>query len=186
MTMNSRRNIEDLSADDLLKQFEEPRRKKRKIAVEQLDSDESEDGSIRPGRVSGDSEGSDDEEESEDEGSGTNSDSEEEGGATVEDGSESDSQFNAEDGASNFQPLEDSSRIKLPSRTRFPTERSLKQANLRASGFAELGASKALVGSLAAMSIRTPTEVQAACIPPLLEGPSKFQYNGHNLTDNAL
>ena len=172
--MNSRRNIEDLSADDLLKQFEEPRRNRRKIAAEQLDPDESEDGPTRPGRGSGDSEEGDDGEESEDEFSGTNSGSEEEGGDAVEDGSESDPQSNAEDGASNFQSLEDSSRIKLPSRTRLPTERSSKQANLRASGFANLGASKALVGSLAAMSIRTPTEVQAACIPPLLAGAPKF------------
>jgi ATP-dependent RNA helicase DDX49/DBP8 len=39
--------------------------------------------------------------------------------------------------------------------------------------FASLGISARLQASLAAMSIRTPTEVQAACIPPLLAG----QYN---------
>ena len=36
--------------------------------------------------------------------------------------------------------------------------------------FADLGASKALVASLGTMSIRHPTEVQTACIPPLLAG----------------
>lgn len=38
--------------------------------------------------------------------------------------------------------------------------------------FASLGVSKTLVASLATMSIRAPTEVQAACIPPLLAGES--------------
>lgn len=38
--------------------------------------------------------------------------------------------------------------------------------------FASLGISAPLQASLAAMSIRTPTEVQAACIPPLLAGQS--------------
>ena len=36
--------------------------------------------------------------------------------------------------------------------------------------FSELGASKSLIASLASMSIRKPTPVQCACIPPLLEG----------------
>ena len=36
--------------------------------------------------------------------------------------------------------------------------------------FHELGVSKVLVASLTKMSIRKPTEVQAACIPPLLAG----------------
>lgn len=36
--------------------------------------------------------------------------------------------------------------------------------------FLDLGVHPSLVVSLAAMSIRTPTPVQAACIPPLLKG----------------
>lgn len=36
--------------------------------------------------------------------------------------------------------------------------------------FSSLGISTALQSALAAMSIRTPTPVQAACIPPLLAG----------------
>jgi len=36
--------------------------------------------------------------------------------------------------------------------------------------FPDLGVSKQIASALAAMSIRRPTEVQAACIPPLLAG----------------
>ena len=36
--------------------------------------------------------------------------------------------------------------------------------------FTDLGVSKQIVSAMAAMSIRRPTEVQAACIPPLLAG----------------
>ena len=36
--------------------------------------------------------------------------------------------------------------------------------------FAELGVIASLVASLSSMSIRVPTPVQAACIPPLLDG----------------
>ena len=38
------------------------------------------------------------------------------------------------------------------------------------STFAELGVSSSLVSAMNSMSIRTPTEVQAVCIPPLLDG----------------
>ena len=36
--------------------------------------------------------------------------------------------------------------------------------------FASLGVNRWLVGSLAAMAIRRPTPIQAACIGPILEG----------------
>lgn len=35
-----------------------------------------------------------------------------------------------------------------------------------------MGISSVLVSALAKMSIKTPTEIQAACIPPLLQGKS--------------
>ena len=38
------------------------------------------------------------------------------------------------------------------------------------SSFAQLGISAPLQAALKAMSIRSPTEVQAACIPPLMSG----------------
>ena len=36
--------------------------------------------------------------------------------------------------------------------------------------FAEMGVSSSLVSAMNKMSIHTPTEIQAACIPPLLDG----------------
>lgn len=43
------------------------------------------------------------------------------------------------------------------------------------STFASLGVSKPLQAALSSMSIRTPTEVQVACIPPLLTGEFKLK-----------
>lgn len=40
--------------------------------------------------------------------------------------------------------------------------------------FASLGVEPFLVRALAAMAIRKPTAVQAACIPPILKGPLTF------------
>ncbi|EJD01662.1 P-loop containing nucleoside triphosphate hydrolase protein [Fomitiporia mediterranea MF3/22] len=61
----------------------------------------------------------------------------------------------------------DSSRISLQSKPRIPTLPK-STASKSIASFADLGASKALVASLASMSIRSPTEVQVVCIPPLL------------------
>lgn len=36
--------------------------------------------------------------------------------------------------------------------------------------FSEMGVASSLVSAMSQMSIRTPTEIQAACIPPLLDG----------------
>jgi superfamily II DNA/RNA helicase len=41
--------------------------------------------------------------------------------------------------------------------------------------FVSLGIDKWLVDSLSAMAIRKPTPIQAACIQPILEGPSPRQ-----------
>ena len=49
--------------------------------------------------------------------------------------------------------------------------------------FADLGASKVLVSALTTMSIRHPTEVQAACIPPLLAGMNYASANRPVLID---
>lgn len=164
------RNLEELSADDLLKQMEEPRRKRRKIAEDQLDSDEGEDGPIRIGNVDDEQgESSDDEDLSE-----TDEANESGGGGVDGEGEDSGEELDAFDGHSNVQLMEETSRVLLSSRTRsLAVKAPDKPKAPKASGFAELGASKALIASLATMSIRTPTEVQAACIPPLLAGESK-------------
>lgn len=70
------------------------------------------------------------------------------------------------------EPSSVSSRLRLPSRKTDEDRRILKpQAPSKPSvTFSSLGVSRILDSALAKMSIRTPTEVQAACIPPLLEG----------------
>lgn len=45
----------------------------------------------------------------------------------------------------------------------------------RPTSFASLGVSPDLQSALSTISIRTPTEVQAACIPPLLSGASELK-----------
>jgi hypothetical protein len=45
-----------------------------------------------------------------------------------------------------------------------------RNSTKESSNFIELGVHPSLVTSLAAMSIRKPTSVQASCIPPLLKG----------------
>lgn len=165
------RNLEELSADDLLKQMEEPRRKRRKIAEDQLDSDEGEDGPIRIGNVDDEQGESSDDEDLSDRDEANDSD----GGGVDGEGEDSGEELDAFDGHSNVHLTEETSRVPLPSRTRSLAPKAPdKRDSSKASGFAELGASKALIASLATMSIRTPTEVQAACIPPLLAGESQL------------
>lgn len=59
----------------------------------------------------------------------------------------------------------------LEDQSRFSNAQSPKlQESLAAATFSSLGISAPLQAALKNMSIRLPTEVQAACIPPLLEG----------------
>ncbi|KAL6298762.1 DEAD-domain-containing protein [Sparassis latifolia] len=64
-----------------------------------------------------------------------------------------------------------SSRINFVPRTaRVVPPDAPKAAVFRPSTFASLGVSSALVDALSKISIRVPTEIQTACIPPLLQG----------------
>ena len=67
-----------------------------------------------------------------------------------------------------------SSRISIvPRAETTPTAvRQETQATPVSTSFASLGISPILLKALSSMSIRAPTEVQAACIPPLLQGKS--------------
>lgn len=68
-----------------------------------------------------------------------------------------------------------SSRLSfLPRAAKMPHLHTSKPAisPARPSTFASLGISSALLSALSKMSIRVPTEIQAICIPPLLQGES--------------
>jgi ATP-dependent RNA helicase DDX49/DBP8 len=65
--------------------------------------------------------------------------------------------------------LEDHSRFSnRETTTRFPKPQATFPA--KSCTFSSLGLSAALQAALNSMSIKLPTEIQAACIPPLLEG----------------
>ena len=54
------------------------------------------------------------------------------------------------------------------------------------STFLSLGVSLPLQASLSSMSIRTPTEVQAACIPPLLHGKFPLNFGNEHVFNTCL
>ncbi|KAH8830791.1 ATP-dependent rRNA helicase RRP3 [Flagelloscypha sp. PMI_526] len=124
MPLNTRRRIDDLTADDLLQLSEDRPLKRHKFSV------------------------SDDEQE-------------------PEETQDSDSDDSEDDGLDRHNPPNNISRMTgLPSKQKqellSPTSTDIT--------FASLGVSKPLQAALASMSIRHPTEVQTACIPPLLSG----------------
>jgi ATP-dependent RNA helicase DDX49/DBP8 len=154
-----------LTTDDLLRRQEEPARKKLKITLgfdgldgtgselgdetsdsEERLNDELQRGARRDRKNTGDEEDDDVLVEGEDEESLTSGDSDSEFSFTLDGKNRSDFR-----------------RVK----TRPISQRPPKSLGTT---FASLGISAPLQASLTAMSIRTPTEVQAACIPPLLAG----------------
>lgn len=169
MARHNSRDIEELSADELLKQTEEPMRKRRKI-------DDHPDEEFRG------LEGSQElEDEDEDEGMKNQKD---ESGDEDSDSEDYDAERDYRKSMSrpSFIAQGPSRMSSSLARKKNSTEvTSVKPEKPKVTSFAELGVSKILVSSLAAMSIRSPTEVQAACIPPLLEGQcskvfTMFQY----------
>ncbi|THH13573.1 hypothetical protein EW146_g6661 [Bondarzewia mesenterica] len=152
-----------LTTDDLMRRQEEPQPKRRKQTPNEVDSSEDQEG--EEGEVSLD-EGSDeerleyvsDEEDVEQDGEGSEP---EEG------------QMKRVQRAARLWDTTDdpsSSRIqKIPKPTKaHPTP--LKTDVPKRSTFSSLDISTPLINTLSKMSIRAPTEVQTACIPPLLAG----------------
>lgn len=70
--------------------------------------------------------------------------------------------------------MEDSGRLKMSRTNQISTRtRGLAQTSMHSiKSFNDIGISSALEAALHRMSIYTPTEVQSACIPPILAGPS--------------
>lgn len=64
-----------------------------------------------------------------------------------------------------------SSRISIVPKASLALARTpLTTQTEKASSFLSFGISSALLGALYKMSIKAPTEIQAACVPPLLQG----------------
>jgi len=69
-------------------------------------------------------------------------------------------------------PFEDQGRVNFSLKRELKAKDDLSLASREnvAGSFAEMGVAPPLHSALARMSIRVPTEIQAACIPPLLAG----------------
>jgi len=139
-----------LTTDDLMHRQEKPDRKR----LRRVENSGSSEGSSRQS----------DEDQSEAE-------------TEPEDRGESDSEADLEDDEDDVD-LEDETSCTSPSQpNRFSFSRkprtqlaASEPSKLPPSTFSSLGVSPPLQAALSSMSIRTPTEVQAACIPPILAG----------------
>ncbi|KAG5646588.1 hypothetical protein DXG03_002892 [Asterophora parasitica] len=165
-----------LSADDLLRRHEEPRSKKARLSV-QLDSDSDEESLDGSGAA----------EVREDEDEGSSEDEEEEEGDEEErdvDGTEAGERYPVdEDDEDEDEDDQPGIIAQVEVQDRFGSSLERKKQNIskahtqpapqpppKPTSFTSLGLSAQLETALSSMSIRTPTEVQAACIPPLLSG----------------
>jgi ATP-dependent RNA helicase DDX49/DBP8 len=158
-----------LTTDDLMRMQEDgPARKRRKEEFSLAEEDDSDSELELPERHihreadkgfnDAESESGESEEEEEEEKSSMASDPEQDEHPTII------HTLPDEDGVS-------SSRISIVPRTSLPTPRKpLTAPANQPISFAAMGISSALLAALAKMSIRTPTEIQAASIPPLLQG----------------
>lgn len=149
----------ELSADDLLRRQELRPTKRRRLSVEEEESglrartsdldESSSEGEAEVNDVSGDGEDSEHEEE--------------EDGEDIEIPKHLDHNERSRMAAP-------PSRMSIKSRIDPIKSGHTPKSTPIIPTFSELGASKSLISSLASMSIRKPTPVQCACIPPLLEG----------------
>ncbi|KAF9058134.1 P-loop containing nucleoside triphosphate hydrolase protein [Panaeolus papilionaceus] len=154
---------EDISLDDLLRRQDEPPRKKRRLSEEPVELDESasDDSGSFSARNSGDEE---DSQRSEDESS-------EEDGSDNQDSDAGSGDENQELTQESSLPTHDRLGISTSARINASKSQLSTSEQTARPSFAALGISKPLQTALKSMSIKVPTEVQAACIPPLLAGP---------------
>ncbi|KAH9938315.1 P-loop containing nucleoside triphosphate hydrolase protein [Fomitopsis serialis] len=164
-----------LTTDELMRMQELPARKKFKQQIvdpDHSDGEESIQGHVAASRSesgpSSELEGSDGEEDAE----GQRLDDDEENEEDSKDTESSEEEqyappTNWDDADSRF----GLSRMTVVSRSSKPTQpEAPKPARTRPTSFESLGISSALLNALTKMSIKSPTEIQAACIPPLLAG----------------
>lgn len=162
-----------LTTDDLLRLQDNLDRKRPRLAAHTItrrrdDSDAEYDSASNFG-------GSEKASESGDESPNGNREQDDEDKDKDESENESRSGSEDEDEESSIPPMDsafESSRISvLPRSAAQNNPGSTKPpASPAATSFSSLGISSALLNALSKMAIRTPTEVQAACIPPLLQG----------------
>ncbi|GLB33747.1 putative DEAD box helicase family protein [Lyophyllum shimeji] len=168
-----------LSADDLLRKLEEPRRKKARLSLlTESDSDDAPFGKVKANRTeSRDGDSSDEERSIDDDENDEDDDEEDDEGEGDDDHDDDDDDADADEADANPRELlvvQDRFGSSLKSRQQNQFKETTQPTESKAVTFTSLGISGPLQAALSSMSIRTPTEVQAACIPPLLAvlGPS--------------
>lgn len=154
----------DLSIDDLLRmQDYGPVRKRRRedFVRADLHSDEDEGSGSSGSDSTGEEEAEGVEDGSDESSDDGGEDSDEASGSDVE-AAQPDLQPEPEDAFS---------RVSILPRTSHTVPRNtLTTPPILPASYTSMGISSALLSSLNKMSIKTPTEIQAACIPPLLAG----------------
>lgn len=158
--MTAESSLKNITVDDLLRQQEGPLRKKRRLSESEASNSEDE------GSESGSSSGHHTRSYSKDDNEGQFLKSEDEDGEPSQNKT-SLSELNVDDRLGSFE------RVKSP-------KRQISTSTSSKSSFASLGISPQLQGALKSMSIKAPTEVQSACIPPLLAG--KYVYSASRYT----
>ncbi|EKM49202.1 uncharacterized protein PHACADRAFT_214474 [Phanerochaete carnosa HHB-10118-sp] len=171
--MTNRRRA--LTTDDLMHMQEDgPARKRRKgelVPGDDGDSDSELKFSPR-GTTRWNYEEGSEEESGEDSGSGSDSSEDEDEEDEKDEGSESDSADDTRPPIPNLSDEDDisSSRMSIIPRTLLAIPRKLLTVPVKHSAsFAAMSISSPLLAVLNKMSIRAPTEIQAACIPPLFQ-----------------
>lgn len=164
--MTTKHKIKALSVDDLLKQQEGPTRKKRRLSESNVSSEPEGSGSS--------------EEQSESDSGGSSDDSLP--GVWDDDDDDNDDDKGEKGDEVSKHYTQESALFELDVNGRLGSfDRTKSSRNATASSqtaesprlptsFSSLGISAPLQSALKAMSIKAPTEVQSACIPPLLAG----------------
>lgn len=171
----------DLTTDELMRMQEQPARKKFRPPTDDSEGNESADTSATTSQlISRGAQGSlQDEGGEEGSGSDVGEDGEEEdsGSDGEEDSAEGDEAESGEEESISLPTWDDgdtrfhSSRVSIAPRASKSTQTQIpKPVRTQPNSFEGLGISSALLNALAKMSIKAPTEIQAACIPPLVEG----------------
>ena len=151
----------ELSTDELMRRQEEPLRKRRKQISKELDARSEDEGSTSTEDMEG-------------------SDAVEDDSALEEEDREQDDRVDGQGdlkNASTFWDITDepgSSRMKAKLKSLARDLTPSKTNAPKFSTFSSLDISTTLIATLAKMSIRAPTEVQTACVPPLLAGEFTF------------
>lgn len=168
-----RRNLDELSIDDLMRMQEGPPRKRKRAEVRREDLHSEADSD-----ASSSQRGSDSAEESgmdagtEDGSAGENEDDSDEEGDEDEDTPAEDMHSDPDiEQLSRFSNSRVSSQtitslLVTPKQSGHPS----KPTKPTSASFEDFGISAALLSALHKMSIRAPTEIQTVCIPPLLQG----------------